>query len=152
MTRRSVVGLLSGLVVVGAAAVVEVEAQAPAEGQRVYVPSRRVPMYFGQVGLTTSQREEIYSIRARYYEQISDLKRQIEELEEKEDGECLAVLTDSQRSLLESLRGARRGGVRAPAPEPAEPPKPAPAEPPKPAPTEPPKPEKPDERPKTKGA
>lgn len=146
MTRRRVVGLLSGLLVVaGAVAAVQAQAPAPAEGQRVYIPSRRVPMYFGQVGLTSSQREEIYSIRARYYEQISDLKRQIEELEEKEDGDCTGVLNDSQRKLLESLRAARRGGIRAPAP--AESPEPAPA----PAPAAAPKPENPDERPKTKG-
>lgn len=142
MARRRVVGLLSGLMILaGATALV---AQTPKEGSRAYNPTRRVPMYFGQIGLTESQREEIYSIRAKYYDQIAELKRQIEELETKQNTDCAGVLTESQRKLLETLRNARRGSSHAatttetpkpaatPAPPPAETPAPPAADPEKP--------------------
>lgn len=111
MARRPVVGLLSGLLILAGATAVE--AQAPKEGSRAYNPTRRVPMYFGQVGLSESQREEIYNIRAKYYEQITNLKRQIEELEGKQSTDCDGVLSESQRKLLETLRNSRRVSTRA---------------------------------------
>jgi Spy/CpxP family protein refolding chaperone len=121
MARRRGWGLLAGVLVVTLGAAV-VEAQGPgAAGRagaapRAYNPSRRVPAFFGQVGLTPSQREQIYSIRGKYYDQIADLKQQIEDLEAKEDTDCAGVLTDSQRKLLDSLRTARRGGTARNAP------------------------------------
>lgn len=125
MTRRRTTGLLAGVLVVTlGAAVVEAQGPGAASGTRAggalatraYNPSRRVPPFFGQVGLTPSQREQIYSIRGKYYDQIADLKQQIEDLEAKEDTDCAGVLTDSQRKLLDSLRSARRGGTSRSAP------------------------------------
>jgi Spy/CpxP family protein refolding chaperone len=126
--RRGFGPLATGLVtmlmlMLGTAADVSAqEAGAAAAKPRAYNPSRRVPAFFGQVGLTPSQREQIYSIRGKYYEQAAELKRQIEELEAKEDTDCAGVLTDSQRQLLDTLRTSRRGASRAAtaaAPDPA---------------------------------
>ena len=79
--------------------------------------SRRVPNHFGQVGLTPEQRESIYKIRKAQHEKIEALRAQIAEVESKGMGECEAVLTETQRKLLENLRAA--AGSRAPA-KPAE--------------------------------
>ena len=67
-------------------------------------PSRRVPAYFGQVGLTTEQRESIYKIRKTHQDKIDALKKQITEAEAKSLAECEAVLTDTQKKLVENLR------------------------------------------------
>ena len=39
----------------------------PAETKRTNDPSRRVPVYFGQIGLTPEQRESIYKVRAKQF-------------------------------------------------------------------------------------
>jgi len=72
-------------------------------------PSRRVPDYFGQIGLNTEQRESIYKIRKSHQEKIDGLKKQIIEADAKSLTECEAVLTDSQKKLVENLRA---GGSR----------------------------------------
>jgi hypothetical protein len=46
--------------------------------KKAYDPSRRVPPYFGQVGLTPEQREKVYKVRAAYFERIAALKAQLE--------------------------------------------------------------------------
>jgi hypothetical protein len=67
-------------------------------------PSRRVPAYFGQVGLTSEQRESIYKIRKSHQDKIDALKKQITDAEAKSLAECEAVLTDTQKKLVENLR------------------------------------------------
>lgn len=67
-------------------------------------PSRRVPDHFGQIGLTQEQRESIYKVRKSHQEQIDTLKKQITEAESKSLNECEAVLTETQKKLLENLR------------------------------------------------
>jgi hypothetical protein len=79
-------------------------AAAPAP-RRSYDPSRRVPNHFGQVGLTVEQREAIYKIRKGHQEKLDALRAEIAAIEAKSLGECEAVLTDTQRKLLENLRG-----------------------------------------------
>jgi hypothetical protein len=76
-------------------------------------PSRRVPNHFGQVGLTPDQRESIYKIRKVSYEKIEALRAEIAGAESKSMADCEAVLTETQRKLLENLRA---GGGRAPRP------------------------------------
>ncbi|HEU5117547.1 MAG TPA: hypothetical protein VFT74_12960 [Isosphaeraceae bacterium] len=71
-------------------------------------PIRRVPMHFGQVGLTPSQRERIYEIRTRHHERIEALNQEIARLEAAETTECEAVLTEAQRRLLAHSRAAAR--------------------------------------------
>lgn len=72
--------------------------------------ARRVPPYFGQVGLTPEQREKIYSIRARHQARIVDLKKELQDASVKEMAECEAVLTDAQREQLNQKRAARKSG------------------------------------------
>lgn len=68
---------------------------------------RRVPPFFGQVGITPDQREQIYTIRGEYDQKISELTRQLEELKSREMAECESVLTPAQQQLLTQLRAAR---------------------------------------------
>jgi hypothetical protein len=80
------------------------ETPAVPAGPKTYPPFRRVPSFFGQVGLSDQQRSEIYVLRGRYRAEIYELERQIEELKRKEITECETILTDSQRKLLNQLR------------------------------------------------
>ncbi len=83
----------------------------PAAAARKADPSRRVPNHFGQVGLTPEQRESIYKIRKAHAEKLEALRAEITEIEAKSMSECEAVLTETQRKLLENLRA--NGGGRA---------------------------------------
>lgn len=74
--------------------------------------ARRVPRYFGQVGLTPDQKEQIYRIKETHMGKIEALKQQIAEAEAKMMAECEGVLTEAQRRLLEQRRGTARGRSR----------------------------------------
>lgn len=102
------------------------KADAPAV-KRNYDPARRVPDYFGQIGLTNEQRETIYKIRGKHQQQINELEKQIEALQAQMLKECESVLTDAQKQILEHRRRAAAEGKKAPeaAKTPKEPAKPA---------------------------
>ncbi len=68
--------------------------------------SRRVPTYFGQIGLTPEQKERIYTLLGKHQEQIEALETQIAEAKAQALRDCEAVLTDAQRELLEHRRRA----------------------------------------------
>jgi len=76
-------------------------------------PARRVPDYFGQIGLTPEQREAIYKIRGKHQAKIDELERQIDEIQAQMLVECEGVLTDTQKQMLAQRRKAagtaRRG-------------------------------------------
>jgi hypothetical protein len=78
----------------------------PAQAKAVRDPSRRVPRYFGQLGITPAQREAIYAIRTREIERTDALKDQIAETQDKAIADCEAVLTDTQREMLKQRRAA----------------------------------------------
>lgn len=63
----------------------------------------RVPPHFGKLNLTKEQRAKIYEIKTGYKSQIDILKKQLAELNKKQNTECAAVLTDSQKSILEKI-------------------------------------------------
>jgi hypothetical protein len=78
------------------------------DGPKTYPPFRRVPSYFGQVGLSIQQRSDIYVLRGRYQAEITALKQRIEDLSRQEMAECEAILTEAQRKLLVQLRDVKR--------------------------------------------
>lgn len=106
-------------------------AQEPAPGKaaeksalqpkRAYDPARRVPDYFGQIGLTGEQREAIYKIRGKHLQKIDELERQIDAIQAQMLHECEAVLTDTQKQLLEHRRRAGVQGKKAAEPPAAKP-------------------------------
>jgi hypothetical protein len=83
----------------------KVETKAKA-GKRAADPARRVPYYFGQLGLSDEQRESIYEIQGRHQPKIEALEKQIEELRAQSLKECEAVLSDAQRKMLADRRAA----------------------------------------------
>jgi hypothetical protein len=97
----------------------KVETKAKA-GKRAADPARRVPYYFGQLGLSDEQRESIYQIQARHHPKIDGLEKQIEELRAQSLKECEAVLSDAQRKMLVERRAgaaeakAKRGAAAKP--------------------------------------
>lgn len=64
---------------------------------------RRLPNYFGQVGLSKEQKDGIYKIQETYHNQIAALQKQIADLEEKRDSESRGVLTEEQQKKLDEL-------------------------------------------------
>jgi hypothetical protein len=91
------------------------KAGAPA-AKRAYDPARRVPDYFGQIGLTPEQKESIYKIRAKHHQRVEELERQIAQIHSEMLAECEALLTETQKQLLENRRraagnGEKKGGI-----------------------------------------
>jgi hypothetical protein len=76
----------------------------PAPAKRTFDPARRVPAYFGQLGLTTDQRESIYKIQGKHIPKIEALEKQIAEIRAQNLTECEGTLTASQKQLLEQRR------------------------------------------------
>jgi hypothetical protein len=81
------------------------ETAAPA-GKRATDPSRRVPDFFGQIGLTATQKEDVYKIRAKHQKQIDALEEQIAKVRADMLAECETLLTENQKQLLTGLRKA----------------------------------------------
>ena len=79
--------------------------KAPAS-KKVADASRRVPPFFGQIGLTPEQKEEIYKVRGKRQSQIESLHKQIAQLQSETLAECESLLSDSQKSLLTLRRDA----------------------------------------------
>ena len=69
---------------------------------------RRLPNYYGQVGISKKQRETIYRIQKEYFDQISVLEVQIAALKAKRDGEVHNVLNDPQKAVLKQLVDAAK--------------------------------------------
>jgi len=89
---------------------------APA-ARRTVDPARRVPNYFGQIGLTPEQREAIYKIRGKHQAKIDELEQQIDEIQAQMLVECEGVLIDTQKQMLAQRRKA--GGATKKGEEPA---------------------------------
>ena len=68
--------------------------------------ARRVPAYFGQIGLTTEQRANIYNIQGKRLEKIEALEQQIAAEKAEMLAQCEASLTETQKKLLDNLRRA----------------------------------------------
>ncbi|WP_422929745.1 hypothetical protein [Singulisphaera sp. PoT] len=72
--------------------------------KRTYNPARRVPDYFGQLGLTPEQKEAVYEIRGKHYAKINELQQEITRLQASMLAECEGVLTDLQKQRLHERR------------------------------------------------
>jgi len=62
----------------------------------------KLPAYWGKIGLTDSQKQDVYKIQGKYGTEIDKLKAKIEELETTRDKEMKAVLTADQKKALEA--------------------------------------------------
>src|SRR4051794_31586845 len=106
-TRMRAIGIsLTAVAVLAAATLMAQEATTKdssksdaAAARRRPDPSGRVPNYFGQIGLTSEQRETIYKIQGKHQRKIDELEKQIDEIQAQMLGECEGVLTDTQKQM-----------------------------------------------------
>lgn len=80
---------------------------APADPAPVKKSRGRLPAYYGKV-VTDKQREDIYSIQAKFNEQIAKLQEQLAELTAQRDAEVEKVLTDEQKAEVARLKNERK--------------------------------------------
>lgn len=101
--------------------------QAAPPARKAIDPAQRAPRFFGQIGLSADQREEIHKIQTKHFQQIGDLQKQIAQIRAEMLAECEKVLNDTQKQLLESRRhaAAEKKKARPPAAEAPAPAKPA---------------------------
>lgn len=71
---------------------------------------RRVPPYFGQIGLSQEQKDSIYQVVAKHQSRIEELKKELAEANTKMVEECESLLDDAQKK---SLEGRRRSAAEA---------------------------------------
>ena len=83
------------------------------EAKRSFDASRRVPPFFGQLGLTPEQREEVYAIRRKHQEKLDALTKKIADIQAEMLTECEAVLDSTQKQILETRRNAKRPASKA---------------------------------------
>jgi Spy/CpxP family protein refolding chaperone len=86
-------------------------ASAGAKSGKEEVKGGRLPMYFGQIGLSKKQEEDVRKAAQPFDEKIVQVRKQIAELEKQMDEldaekvvACEKVLTDGQRSALAARR------------------------------------------------
>jgi dsDNA-binding SOS-regulon protein len=68
-----------------------------------------LPANWNKLGLTDDQKAKVYDIQAKYRGKIDDLKKQIADLQEKEQKEALGVLTDAQKTRLKEILANKAG-------------------------------------------
>lgn len=69
----------------------------------------QLPQNWGKLGLSDDQKQKVYSIQAKYGEEIDKLESQIRELKQKMAKERLEVLTADQKKKLEDINRAKTG-------------------------------------------
>jgi Spy/CpxP family protein refolding chaperone len=82
------------------------DSKSKAKGKKTSDPTRRVPAYFGQIGLTDTQRESIFKVQGKHQPKIDALQKQIDSIRAQMMEECEGLLTSSQKKLLEERRAA----------------------------------------------
>jgi Spy/CpxP family protein refolding chaperone len=74
---------------------------------------RRVPNYFGQLGLSPEQKDSIYKVVAKHQSRIEELKKELAEANDKMVQECESLLDDAQKKSLEARRTAAADAAKA---------------------------------------
>ena len=71
-------------------------------------PRGRLPAYYAQIGLSTEQRTQIYSVQAGYGKEIVELQKQLDVLRKKQAADVVAVLKPEQKEKLDSPLAAAK--------------------------------------------
>src|SRR5262249_24861325 len=66
----------------------QVVSKSKAKGKKTSEPTRRVPPYFGQIGLTDTQRESIFKVQGKHQPKIDTLQKQIDSIRAQMMEEC----------------------------------------------------------------
>ncbi len=70
------------------------------------IARRRLPNYYGQIGLTAEQRERIYGVQVKFRPEIRELQEKLQALQAAQRMQIEAVLTAEQKTKLETVRSA----------------------------------------------
>ncbi len=71
----------------------------------------QLPQNWGKLGLSDEQKQKVYHIRGEYQTKIDALRKQLDDLREKERKELETVLTEAQKERLrEIVAGKAPGG------------------------------------------
>jgi hypothetical protein len=62
-----------------------------------------LPANWGKLGLSDEQKQKIYKVQGEYKDKIADLKKQLADLQAKENEELYKILTDDQKKRLKDL-------------------------------------------------
>lgn len=62
-----------------------------------------LPMNWGKLGLTDTQKQDVYTVQSKYNTEIDKLDAKIKELKATRDKEMKAVLTPEQKKRLEEI-------------------------------------------------
>ena len=108
-TRYKLSGLIVALLVLSSLVSAQegTKPAVPAEKPQVKTARGRLPAYFSQV-VSPVQREEIYSIQARFAEPIERLRKELKELMDRRDQEVTGVLSEEQQQKVNALKEAAR--------------------------------------------
>jgi len=79
------------------------DAESSETAKRKYTYKGRLPAYYKEV-VTDEQKEKIYAIQMKYYEEIRSLKDKLLALVKQQSAEIEAVLTEAQKTQIEQLR------------------------------------------------
>ncbi len=85
----------------------------PKDAKKADTPTKvkgQLPQGWGKLGLSDDQKQKIYTIQAKYGEEIRMLEAQIKDLREKMRKEERAVLTPEQKKKLEEMAKSKAGG------------------------------------------
>ena len=113
VVRRVAAAVVLGTLASVAVGTLPIVAQEPAPAAKPALTSRkkgegtrRVPDYFGQIGLTPEQKTNIYGVVDKHMTKVEALEKQIEAEKASMIAECETQLDDTQKKLLTKLRSA----------------------------------------------
>lgn len=69
-------------------------------------PRGPLPTYFGQIGASDQQREELYKVQDEYEARLEALRQQLKALIAERDAKMESLLTPGQKLRLDELRQA----------------------------------------------
>jgi flagellar motility protein MotE (MotC chaperone) len=69
----------------------------------------QLPQYWGQLGLTDTQKQDVYKVQAKYNEQIEKLEAKIAELKSSMTSDRSKILTTEQKKRLEEIIKTKAG-------------------------------------------
>ena len=104
MTRvRNLCGLLAILALVGWLVAADEKKATDDKTDTSSHPKGQLPPGWKSIGLTDSQKAQIYTIQSNYRSKIDELEQKIRELRQQQRAEELKVLTDGQRARLKEI-------------------------------------------------
>ncbi len=89
------------------------DAKMPAKGKDATSKGRgQLPTYWGQLGLSESQKQSVYKVQGKYNEESDKLESQIKEMKGKMVEERGKILSPEQKTRLEDILKTKAGTAK----------------------------------------